>query len=179
MQDEVEGFGWAVGKVAEALVERGFFIKGDDREQGVAHEGQVLRPLHFATTVGVFTPFAGVATVVVAVFHSPVTSDRARRSLLFAKVLARGVTAQEVTHMDFGGNSCRGDFVNLDALVEEFFGALEVLVFFKFPDVVDSHPGPGGPVGAAGIGNSAGDRTNGGVVVLAIFKATVPAFGLV
>lgn len=177
--DEVEGFGGTVDKITKARVEGGFVFKGDDCKQGVAQEGQVLRSLHFATTVGVFTPFTGVATVVVAVLHSPVTSDRARRSLLLTKVPASSLTAQKVTHMNFGGNSRRGDFVNLDALVEEFFGTSEVLVFFKFPDVVDAHPGPGGPVGAAGIGNSTGNRTKGAVVVLALFKATVPAFGSV
>lgn len=59
------------------------FLEGDQRQQDVAGERQIEGGVGFAMAVTVFLPGAGVAFVVVAVFHRPVPAHRRCRARLF------------------------------------------------------------------------------------------------
>ena len=67
-------------KVGQGLT----LLEGDQGQENVAGERQIERGVGFAMAVPVFLPGAGVAFVVVAVFHRPVPAHRARRARLFA-----------------------------------------------------------------------------------------------
>ena len=58
-------------------------LEGDQGQEDVAGERQIERSGGFAMAVPVFLPGAGVAFVVVAVFHRPVPTRRLGRTLLF------------------------------------------------------------------------------------------------
>ena len=58
--------------VFEEVGQRLALLEGDDGQQDVAGEGEIERGVGFAMAVPVFLPGAGVAFVVVAVFHGPV-----------------------------------------------------------------------------------------------------------
>jgi len=64
-------------------------LKGDDGQEDVAGEGEIERGVGFAMAVSVFLPGAGVAFVVVAVFHGPVLADRTCRASVFVRGEAR------------------------------------------------------------------------------------------
>jgi len=57
--------------------------EGDERQENVAGEGEIERGVGFAMTVIVLAPGAGVAFVVVAVFHRPVFAHGPRGALPF------------------------------------------------------------------------------------------------
>ena len=57
--------------VFEEVCQRLPLLKGDDGQQDVAGEGEIERGVGFAMAVPVLLPGAGVAFVVVAVFHRP------------------------------------------------------------------------------------------------------------
>ena len=59
------------------------FLEGDDGQENVAGEGEIERGVGFAMAVPVFLPGAGVALVVVAVFHGPVLANCVGRARLF------------------------------------------------------------------------------------------------
>ena len=67
----------------EELCQRLAFLEGDDGQEDVAGQREVERGVGFAVAVSVFLPGAGVAFVVVAVFHRPVLANRARRARFF------------------------------------------------------------------------------------------------
>ena len=71
-----------------ALLER------DQGQEDVAGERQIKRSGGFAMAVPIFLPGAGVAFVVVAVFHRPVPARRLGRTLLFAHSEANDKVAQ-------------------------------------------------------------------------------------
>ena len=53
----------------EEVCQRLAFLEGDDGQEDVAGEREIERGVEFAMAVSVFLPGAGVAFVVVAVFH--------------------------------------------------------------------------------------------------------------
>lgn len=59
-------------------------LEGDQGQEGVAGERQIERGVGFAMAVAIFLPGAGVAFVMVAVFHRPVLANRVRRAHFFA-----------------------------------------------------------------------------------------------
>jgi hypothetical protein len=67
----------------EEVRQRLAFLEGDEGQQDVAGESEIERGVGFAMAVSVFLPGAGVAFVVVAVFHGPVRANRARRAHFF------------------------------------------------------------------------------------------------
>ena len=62
--------------VFEEVCQRLAVLEGDDGQEDVAGERQIERGVGFAMAVAVFLPGAGVAFVVVAVFHGPVLARR-------------------------------------------------------------------------------------------------------
>ena len=64
----------------EVVCQRLALLEGDEGEEDVAGERQIERGVGFAMAVSVFLPGAGVAFVVVAVFHGPVRANRACRA---------------------------------------------------------------------------------------------------
>lgn len=73
-------------------------LEGDHGQEDVAGERQIERGVGFAVAVPVFLPGAGIAFVVVAVFHRPVLAHRACRALFFA----HGEAAKEEPGVAFG-----------------------------------------------------------------------------
>jgi hypothetical protein len=61
------------------------FLEGDDGQEDVAGEGEIERGIGFAMAVSVFLPGAGVAFVVIAVFHRPVLANRACGTRFFVE----------------------------------------------------------------------------------------------
>jgi hypothetical protein len=59
------------------------FLEGDDGQEDVAGEREIERGVRFAMAVSIFLPGAGVAFVVVAVFHRPMLANRACRARFF------------------------------------------------------------------------------------------------
>ena len=59
------------------------FLEGDQCQQDVAGERQIERGVGFAMAMPIFLPGAGVAFVMVAVFHRPVPAHRRCRARLF------------------------------------------------------------------------------------------------
>jgi hypothetical protein len=57
--------------VFEEVCQRLPLLKGDDGQEDVAGEGEIECGVGFAMAVPVFLPGAGVAFVMVAVFHGP------------------------------------------------------------------------------------------------------------
>ena len=55
----------------EEVCQRLALLKGDDGQEDVAGKGEIERGVGFAMAVPVFLPGAGVALVVVSVFHGP------------------------------------------------------------------------------------------------------------
>ena len=55
----------------EEMSQRLPLLKGDEGQEDVAGEGEIERGVGFAMAVPVLLPGAGVALVVVAVFHGP------------------------------------------------------------------------------------------------------------
>ena len=55
----------------EEMGQRLAFLEGDEGQEDVAGEREIERGVGFAMAVSVFLPGAGVALVVVAVFHRP------------------------------------------------------------------------------------------------------------
>ena len=69
-------------------------LEGDQGQEDVASERQIERSGGFAMAVPIFLPGAGVAFVVVAVFHRPVPARRLDRTLLFVHSEANDKVAQ-------------------------------------------------------------------------------------
>ena len=69
-------------------------LEGDQGQEDVAGERQIERSGGFAMAVPVFLPGAGVAFVVVAVFHRPVPARRLGRTFLFVHSEAADKVAQ-------------------------------------------------------------------------------------
>ena len=64
------------------------FLEGNEGQQHVAGERQIERGVGFAMAVAVFLPGAGVAFVVVAVFHRPVFTHGAHGTGFFFPIEA-------------------------------------------------------------------------------------------
>jgi hypothetical protein len=69
----------------EEVCQRLAFLEGDDGQEDVASEREIERGVRFAMAVSVFLPSAGVAFVVVAVFHRPVLANRPYRACFFVR----------------------------------------------------------------------------------------------
>ena len=69
-------------------------LEGDQGQEDVAGERQIERSGGFAMAVPIFLPGAGVAFVVVAVFHRPVPARRLGRTFLFVHSEAADKVAQ-------------------------------------------------------------------------------------
>ena len=69
----------------EEVGQRLAFLKGNDGQEDVSGEREIERGVGFAMAVSVFLPGAGIAFVVVAVFHRPVLANRARRAGFFLR----------------------------------------------------------------------------------------------
>jgi len=67
----------------EEVCQRLALLEGDEGQEDVAGECQIECGVGFAMAVSVFLPGAGVAFVVVAVFHGPVRANRAHRAGFF------------------------------------------------------------------------------------------------
>jgi len=64
-------------------------LEGNEGQEHVTGERQIERGVGFAMAVAVFLPGAGIAFVVVAVFHRPVSANRPHRTGSFFHVEAR------------------------------------------------------------------------------------------
>jgi len=152
--DEFQGLGW-VGLVGVEPAAQVFcFVEGNDREERVSGQGQVLRRVDPSVPMVVFHPLTGVFFIVVFVLNSPVVADHSGGSRQFSKVVARVEAAQEIA-----------------GVVPHF----EVWIF----EVFEIHPGALALEGAARVGQASFDRADGGVAVFAVVEATVTTFGLV
>jgi hypothetical protein len=69
-------------------------LEGDECQEDVAGERQIERSGGFAMAVPIFLPGAGVAFVVVGVFHRPVSARRLGRTFLLVHSEATGKVAQ-------------------------------------------------------------------------------------
>jgi hypothetical protein len=69
----------------EEVGQRLAFLERDDGQEDVAGEREIERGVGFAMVVSVFLPGAGVAFVVVAVFHRPVLANRACGAFFFLR----------------------------------------------------------------------------------------------
>jgi len=67
----------------EEVCQRLAFFERDEGQEDVAGECEIERGVGFAVAVAVFLPGAGIAFVVVAVFHRPVLANRACRARFF------------------------------------------------------------------------------------------------
>jgi hypothetical protein len=67
----------------EELSQRLAFLEGDEGQEDVAGERQIECGVGFAMAVAVFLPGAGIAFVVVAVFHRPVLANRVYSARFF------------------------------------------------------------------------------------------------
>jgi hypothetical protein len=74
-------------KVRQGLI----LLEGDEGQENVAGERKIERGVGFAMAVSIFLPGAGVAFVVVAVFHRPVLANCACR----ARFLVWGEAGEE------------------------------------------------------------------------------------
>lgn len=83
--------------IFEKVCQRLAFLEGDDGQEDIAGEREIERGVGFAMAVSVFLPGAGVAFVVVAVFHRPVLANRACRTLFFL----RGEAGEEAAGVAF------------------------------------------------------------------------------
>lgn len=72
----------------EEVCQRLALLEGDEGQEDVAGEREVERGVGFAMAVSVFLPGAGVAFVVVAVFHGPVLANGACRARFFVRAEA-------------------------------------------------------------------------------------------
>ena len=69
LEDEPQGEVRVVMVMFEEVSQGLAFLEGDQGQEDVAGERQIERGVGFAMAVAVFLPGAGVAFVVVAVFH--------------------------------------------------------------------------------------------------------------
>ena len=129
-------------------------VEGDDREQRVAGQGQVLRGVDPSVPMVVFHPLTGVFFVVVFILNPPVVADHSGGSFQLYRVVSRVEAAQEV------------------AGVAPHF---KVGIF----EVSDVHPSASGLKGAARIGQARFHRVDRRKGVFAVVNATVAGFGLV
>ena len=83
----------------EEVCQRLTLLEGDEGQEDVAGECQIERGVGFAVAVSVFLPGAGVAFVVVAIFHGPVRANRACR----ARCLVGGKAGEEAAGVAFLG----------------------------------------------------------------------------
>jgi hypothetical protein len=83
----------------EEVCQRLALLEGDEGQEDVAGERQIERGVGLAMAVSVFLSGAGVAFIVVAVFHGPVRANRACR----ARWLVRGKAGEEAAGMAFLG----------------------------------------------------------------------------
>ena len=83
----------------EEVCQRLALLEGDHGQEDVAGEREIERGVGFAMAVSVFLPSAGVAFVVVAVFHGPVRANRACR----ARCLVGGKAGEEAAGVAFLG----------------------------------------------------------------------------
>lgn len=81
----------------EEVGQRLALLEGDEGQEDVAGEREIERGVGFAVAVSVFLPGAGVAFVVVAVFHRPVLANRACRAHFFV----RGEAGEEAAGVAF------------------------------------------------------------------------------
>ena len=80
LEDEPKGVVRMAMVVFEEVCQRLPLLKGDDGQKDVAGEGEIERGVGFAMAVPVFLPGAGVAFVVVAVFHGPMLAGGVGRA---------------------------------------------------------------------------------------------------
>jgi len=71
LEDQPKGVVRMAMVVFEELRQGLTVFKGDDGQEDVASEGQIEGGIGFAMAVSVLLPGAGVAFVVVAIFHGP------------------------------------------------------------------------------------------------------------
>jgi hypothetical protein len=153
VQDEFQRPGSIIPKIIKHAAEGVLLIKGDDRKQGIARQGQVLRGVDPAMTVTIFAPLAGVTLVMVLVLDPPVASDHTRSPLALAVIISRIKAAQKLpgVALEPGPAFLKGLFVN---------------------------PGARRLPGTPGIGQTSFDRTNRRVTVLTMVKSPVGLFVL-
>ena len=76
---------WVAMVLFEEVSQRLAFLEGDHGQEDVPGERPIECGVGFAMAVSVFLPGAGVAFVVVAVFHRPVLANRACRARFFVR----------------------------------------------------------------------------------------------
>ena len=81
----------------EIVGQRLAFLERDESQEDVAGEREIERGVGFAMAVAVFLPGAGVALVVVAVFHRPVLANGGGRAHFFV----RGEAGEEAAGVAF------------------------------------------------------------------------------
>ena len=65
----MKGLAWVAVVEFEELGQRFAFLEGDDGQKDVASEGKIERGVGFAMAMAVFLPGAGVAFMMIAIFH--------------------------------------------------------------------------------------------------------------
>jgi len=152
--EEFEGSRWIglVGVEPAAEVLR--LVEGNDREERVSGQGQVLRGVDPPVSMVIFHPLTGVFFVVVFILNSPVVPNHSGGSLQLSWVVSRAEAAQEVA----GVTPC-----------------------FKvaFFEVFEVHPSALALKGAARVGQSGLHRADRSKGVFAVVDASVSGFGLV
>lgn len=129
-------------------------VEGNDRQQRVAGQGQVLSGVDPTVAMVVLHPLTGVFLVVVFVLNPPVVADHSGGSIPFSRVVAGVKTAQEVAR---------------------------ATLYFKVGifQVFELHPRPLTLKGAARVGQAGFNRADGRVSVFAVVDPSVSGLGLV
>ena len=89
MQDQIQSADSIILKILNYATEGGFLIKGDDRQEDIARQGQILRGIDPAMPMVILPPLADVALLVVLIFDPPVASDRTGSLHPLAMIVAR------------------------------------------------------------------------------------------
>jgi hypothetical protein len=83
LEDEAKGVVRVAMVMFEEVCQRLAFFERDEGQEDIAGECKIERGVGFAMAVAVFLPGAGVAFVVVAVFHRPVLANRIGSACFF------------------------------------------------------------------------------------------------
>jgi len=154
VQEEFDGSGWVGLVILKAGAQGGFVIEGDDRQQGIADEREILSRIDPTMAMVIFTPLARVALIMVFILNTPVFPNGTSRSVLFSGVVAGAEATDEVAGVALGRDH---------TLFKGFF----------------VHPGAQAVEGAPGVGQSGFHRADGGKGVFAVVETPVAALAQV
>jgi hypothetical protein len=88
VKNKLQGLGWVALVDFEPTRERLVRVKGDDCQQRIAGQREILRGVDAPVPMVVLLPKAGVAFVVIEVLHAPVAPDSRWDALAFTRMEA-------------------------------------------------------------------------------------------